>query len=645
MFRNRFLSACILAAAPLSLAAQSFILSPQSSAGIPTGPVTGLATLSAARDAQSNLYVLAGGLTNSCAGSPPICFPGPASVLVKLNPQTAAPIFQETLPTPATAMAVDPAGNIYLATGNIIQKLSADARQILYSKTIGGPTLTFQALALDASGRLYLSGGVGAGDLPATTGSFLSAPPPGAYAFAMRLTPSAAIDYATYLGDAPQNPYALAVDQSGAAFVAWTSNSTSFASTPPAQPNGASFLVRLSPDGSKLLYATSPSPGIIFHLAADPAGHATVALQSAYGAGITVAAYNPDGSPAFARNLPGALAAGLAADAAGNVYLSDTLLPASANYPVKNSLAACNSAQSALTIFDNNGNLLQSTYLSAAPYPAGLLISPPSGLDLFSNGPQNNALTVIHFAPTPGAPTVPLACVGNAASYAPAISPGEIVSLFGNGLGPATGTQSQLTASGAFPRQLSGVTVTFNGIEAPLLYAQDGQINAIAPWALQPGAQATICVTYQSALPCFTTTVSQAQPGVFMLDPDHALALNQNGTLNGPNNPAKVGDVVSIFATGLGLISPQPADGALAQKPLPADLLPVTMAAVSPSSPGALVPLTVNYAGPAPGEVAGFSQINFTVTAAAGGPGSTYLVVGPSGSAVLSNPFFVYVAQ
>ncbi len=642
MCRNVFLCAWFIIAAPFGMRGQSFLLSQQYSAAIPVGPITGVGPLSAARDSQSNLYVLASGLTNNCLQIPLAgCVLQPASQLVKMNPEAGAIVFQQTLPTPATAMTVDPGGNIYLTIGNVIEKLASDGSQVLYKKTIGGSSLTFEAVTMDSSGRLYLTGNAGAGDLPATAGSFRPAAPAGngPFGFAIRLNSSGGLDYATYLGDAVQNPYGIAVDGSGAAFIVWSSNSTNFPSTPLAGPNGASFLVRLAPDASKLIYSTSPTAGIVFQLAADPAGQAAIALETAYGAGVTVMSYNPDGSIAFTRNVPGVLAAGLAADAEGNFYLSDSLLPASANYPVRNSLASCTSAQSALTVFDGSGNVVQSTYLAT---PAGLEIVSGSGLDLFSNSALGNPLAVTHFVQSLTADIVPLACVGNAASYAgSSISPGELISLFGNSLGPSSGAQPQVGMASGFPAELAGVKVIVNGIPAPLLYVQDGQINAIVPWEVQAGGQADVCVTYSGSTACFTMATTDTQPGVFMLDADHAAALNQNGTLNTASNPEKVGDVVSIFATGLGAINPLPADGSIVGFPLPVDLLPVSMATVSATGLGILVPLTMKYFGPAPGEVAGFSQINFTVDANVGGPYATYLYAGFA----QSNPFQIYVAQ
>jgi uncharacterized protein (TIGR03437 family) len=153
-----------------------------------------------------------------------------------------------------------------------------------------------------------------------------------------------------------------------------------------------------------------------------------------------------------------------------------------------------------------------------------------------------------------------------------------------------------------------------------------------------------VCAAYNGGPPaCTGASSAPTDPGVFMLDQNHAVALNQNGTLNTASNPAKVGDVVSIFATGLGATNPLPADGSIVGFPLPADILPVTMAAFSET--GTLIPITVNYFGPVPYQVAGFSQINFTVDANAGGPYATYLSVGAPATAVQSNPFYINVAQ
>jgi uncharacterized protein (TIGR03437 family) len=227
-------------------------------------------------------------------------------------------------------------------------------------------------------------------------------------------------------------------------------------------------------------------------------------------------------------------------------------------------------------------------------------------------------LFLTSLAQDPNAATIQLACEANAASYdGSAISGGEIVSLFGQGLGPAAGVGAQVSGM-EFPKQLGGVQVTFNGIPGALLYAQDGQVNAIAPWALSQvnPPPAKICVIYNSSTTnCLSTPIASTHPGVFTVDGTFAAALNQDGTLNTAANPAQPGSTVSVFATGLGPISPAAADGAIGGTPLPVNTLPdyVYWTDCTGFVGCQAVPVTVSYAGPAPYEVAGFSQINFVV--------------------------------
>ena len=383
--------------------------------------------------------------------------------------------------------------------------------------------------------------------------------------------------------------------------------------------------------------------GTALSLTADTTGHAVVASNAFYGGGLTVTRFNPQGTGVtFSRNVAGEDSGGLAVDAASNTYFFDSVLPSVANYPARNSLLPCTGGgQEALTVFDGNGTILQSTYVQGGPYPLGVFVRPDSTVDLFSG-----SLAVTHFAQNPLAQTVQLACIGSAASWDnTAVSPGEIVSLFGSGLGPATGTQAQLDAAGKFPAEAADVQVTFNGTPSPLLYVQDSQINAIAPWSLQAGQQAEVCVVYNgTATNCLHAAVAAAHHGVFTVAPYMAAALDQDGTLNSASNPAKVGAVVSIFATGLGAIDPLPPNGSIVGLPLPVDVLPVSMSTIS-ATQGANIPITVDYAGPAPFEVAGVSQINFRVDANVGGLYATFLYVGASGSEGQSNPFYIYVAQ
>jgi uncharacterized protein (TIGR03437 family) len=219
----------------------------------------------------------------------------------------------------------------------------------------------------------------------------------------------------------------------------------------------------------------------------------------------------------------------------------------------------------------------------------------------------------------PNAPVVQLACTANAASDdSTAMSGGEIVSLFGQGLGPAAGAQPQVNGEAGFPDQLAGVQVTFNGTPGPLLYVQNNQINAIAPWALQnqTGQTVNVCVLYNGVeTNCITRPVVEEHPGVFTVDGVYAAALNEDGTINSATNPAT--GWVSIFATGLGPISPALPDGGIVGLPLPVNVLQDGVYWVANLGLAGSIAnyTTVDYGGPAPYEVAGLSQVNFLPTA------------------------------
>jgi uncharacterized protein (TIGR03437 family) len=85
-----------------------------------------------------------------------------------------------------------------------------------------------------------------------------------------------------------------------------------------------------------------------------------------------------------------------------------------------------------------------------------------------------------------------------------------------------------------------------------------------------------------------------------------AAAVNQDGSINTASTPAKVGDVVSLYATGEGQTTPSGVDGKPAAVPLPQPSLPVSVTIGGQT-------VKPQYAGGAPGEVAGVMQINVQI--------------------------------
>ena len=178
-----------------------------------------------------------------------------------------------------------------------------------------------------------------------------------------------------------------------------------------------------------------------------------------------------------------------------------------------------------------------------------------------------------------------------------------MVSLFGNGLGPQQGIQTQATLQSPFPTQAGNVEVTFDGKPAPLTWVQDAQINAVAPWSLIPGQTTQVCVSYQNVKTnCLTVPVAQTSPGVFTIDGVHAAALNQDGTINSADHPAPVGSIISVLATGLGPIDPAQGDGTLVGFPLPTNTAQVAVQAIavtiafSGAGRRSITPFVVTYA-------------------------------------------------
>ena len=224
-----------------------------------------------------------------------------------------------------------------------------------------------------------------------------------------------------------------------------------------------------------------------------------------------------------------------------------------------------------------------------------------------------------------------VAAVANAASYAAgSIAPGEVVVIYGSSLGSATLTTKQLDASGLVSAALVGTRVLFDGTAAPLLYASANQVSAIAPYGLDGHTQTSMQVEYQGIRSApFVLPVIQAFPGVFTADSSgrgQGAIVNQDGTVNTPDNPAPADSVVSIYGTGDGQTLPGGTDGFIVVNI--ADLR-YTKLAVAASIGGQNA--DVVYTGSAGSDVCGVFQANVRVPKGlAGGSLQVTLTVGNS---------------
>ena len=257
------------------------------------------------------------------------------------------------------------------------------------------------------------------------------------------------------------------------------------------------------------------------------------------------------------------------------------------------------------------GNLsvaVDPTGLAAGTYTGTITITSPSA----SNTPQTVAVTLTVTAmPLPSG-----IAIANAASYAPgAVAPGEIVVIGGQNMGVTTLTSGRLTAAGNLDTTLADTQVLFDGVPAPIVYVSDRQLSAIVPYELAGRLSTRIQVSYKSAVSqALELRVTDAAPGIFTLNASGTgpgAILNQNGSVNTASNPTQKGNVVVIYATGEGATNPRGINGRIT----PADvnalarpLLPVSVLIGGRQA-------QVQYAGSAPGLVAGALQINAVVPA------------------------------
>jgi uncharacterized protein (TIGR03437 family) len=218
--------------------------------------------------------------------------------------------------------------------------------------------------------------------------------------------------------------------------------------------------------------------------------------------------------------------------------------------------------------------------------------------------------------------------VNSASGLGGAVAPGELVVVYGSGLGPSHLTVSSLDTTGRLSTTMAGTQVLFNNVAAPLIYVRADQIAAVVPNAVATQKNAGVQVRYQAQVtPPFSTPVAETVPGLFTLDQSgqgQGAILNQDGTINTRDNPASRGSIVSLFATGQGPSDPDWAEDEIASYPLPKPLNPVTVAIGGQRC-------DLLYAGAAPG-MAAVIQINARVPAGIT-PGNAVPVVVTIGSA------------
>jgi sugar lactone lactonase YvrE len=199
----------------------------------------------------------------------------------------------------------------------------------------------------------------------------------------------------------------------------------------------------------------------------DPSGLVSVI------AGTGGAGFAGDGGPATSAQLnsPG----GLAIDKQGNIYIADM-----GNHRIRMvrlDAVIATIAGTGIPDFAGDGGPGLSAGLNS---PGGLALDNLGNLYVADTG--NNRVRMLTPVPVASQQTEPFGIVNAASMAAGPVAAGEIVSIFGAGIGPMTAAQGTLDSSGVLATEISGTRVLFDGFAAPLSYVQDTQVNTQVPY-------------------------------------------------------------------------------------------------------------------------------------------------------------------
>jgi len=516
------------------------------------------------------------------------------------------------------SVAVDSAGNLYIADygNNRIRKVSNGMiATVAGNGTRGslgdnGPATSAQfygpaGLAVDSLGNLYIADygnnrirKVSNGVIATVAGGGASLGDNG---------PATSAQLAL--------PYGIAVDSGGNLYVAdWGNNRIRKVSNGVITTVAGNGTRGFSGDNGLATAAQLANPQGI---AVDSAGNLYIAdfgnasIRKVSNGIITTVAGN--GTPGFSGDNGPATSAqlylpyGIAVDSAGNLYIGD-----SGNNRIRkvsNGVIATVAGNGTFGFSGDNGPATSAQL--ANPY--GVAIDSAGNLYIGDSG--NSRIRV-------SAPLPIIRSVVNAASYATGpVSPGEMVTIFGTALGPATAASATMDpATGKLATNIGGVQVLFDGTPASMIYAASGQVSAVVPYEMAPTPNPSVWIQYLGQTStAYQLTLAATAPGLFTQNSSGSgtgAILNQDNSPNGPGHPAAKGSIVQVFMTGEGQTSPPSVTGAITTATLPppqvtpAPVLPVTLFINGQA-------VLYTYAGEAPGMVAGTMQLNVQIPSSA----------------------------
>jgi uncharacterized protein (TIGR03437 family) len=478
------------------------------------------------------------------------------------------------------------------------------------------PVTSPNAISVDSAGNIVVAGST-SDNLPVTSGAYSTVAPTSPFdtvGFAAKFKPGGTdLVWATYLPHAVV--YSMVQDSAGGLVLAGGASSDFATTTNAIQP---SFPPTPSPPSGALI---GSSAGFVLKLAST----GDKPMNATYFGGNTIAA--PDANVASSVN-------GLAMDEAGNVWITGNSSPFSLpsnSGPTLGQRYVAELSPDLDTVMTLNSVPDGSAGVAIASAPGGTIatIGNDNLLLLTNPGAGSSGPSFLGLASSPGFRT------------SPAIAPAELVTLYGIGIGPAAGQAAQIGSDGVIGTELGGAQVLFNGTPAAMLYAGPNQINAIVPEAVSGLGETSVqIVTPAATINISGLTVQDYVPTMFgTIGQVAAPVLNEDGTINGPSNPAPAGSIVAVWLTGAGS-----AAGTDNQVNIPAarpSSAPISVLAYQPS--GIPLSLDVLYAGDAPNQPNGVSQINFRLPATSANFLATIPPFNVRVGSVTSLPFQIYL--
>ena len=489
----------------------------------PTAAVIAGGNLYIADQVNSAIRVVSNGTINTFAGDEVSGYSGDGGKATAA--QLASPV----------GVAVDSSGNVYIAdTGNhLVRKVSTSGVITTFAGTPGtsgyggdggGATGGFlnkpTGLAFDSAGNLYI----------ADTGNNV-----------IRKVAASTGIITTYAGNfAKSNPNPTYTGDGG-----------------PALNAGLNVPVGIFVDNGGNLYIADSGNNVVRKVSTN--------LIITTVAGNGTAGFSGDGArlPTLSQlSHP----KGVAVDAAGNVYIADTL-------------------NSRIRLVSPNGASINTVIGSGAvgyfgdggpPLQAGLNF--PAGLSLDSNGnliiSDTGSGAIRKFAPSATGGSKPSIASGGVITASQfgaygTISPGAWIEIYGSNLASTTTDWSALFQGNNAPTNVGGTTVTIGGIFAYIDYVSPGQVNAQVPPNLVTGTQQLVVSTSAGQSANYSINVQPTSAG--LLAPStltfggkqYVAAFHQDGTLVTPTSPAKVSETITLYGVGYGPVTPAPAPGQL----------------------------------------------------------------------------------